>query len=76
MNYLKYIVIGFILGLASCTTSDESEPEKTETAQEKLGRTAAEQIQATISSAELARQTQNQHIEDMEKQIEQEIGSK
>lgn len=67
MRYVSIILLSFLLLTAACSNSDEK-PEKNgvETAQERIGREAADQIKATMQSAEKARDLQNQHTRQIE----------
>lgn len=67
MRCVSMVLLSLLLLTAACSNSDEK-PEKSgmETAQERIGREAADQIKATMQSAEKARDLQNQHTRQIE----------
>lgn len=71
MKYKLIMVVVLLLSCVSCSSSDEEQQAATETTQEKIGREAAEQIKATINSAEMARQIQDQHNQQVQDLLEQ-----
>ncbi len=70
MKYMKCMIAVILLCCSSCSSNESEEKNRTETSQERLGREATEQIKATINSAEMARQIQDNHTAEMERLIE------
>lgn len=72
MHGKKVVVLILLVFCVSCSGPDE---QKKQSAQEKaavqIGHETAEEIKATINSAEMARQTTEQHDQQMQELLEQ-----
>ena len=70
MTWLRVLIPLLTILMASCSNSDEQKVQE-ETAQERIGREAAEQIKSTLQSAENALELQNQHTQQIEEAVQQ-----
>lgn len=75
MRLLRLVLLLLLLLQTSCSNSDEAN-RKEETAQEKIGREAAEQIQSTLQRAENAGKLQEQHNLEIEEAVKKNSSEK
>jgi len=74
MRFLRLIPLLLLALTLSCSNTEKEQQEKTETAQERMGREAAEQIKAPLEKAEMARSLQDQHNRSIEEALEKTAG--
>lgn len=74
MRYLRLVLLLLMVASGACSSSNDDQ-ERPETNSERIGREAAQQISATLQSAEKARALQEQHANQVEEDVRNQAGS-